>query len=189
MINYPGLIKFLLKAGSLKSIKRSGWVREKMPNPETVAEHSWRVAVLALILGKELKLNTDQLVKMALVHDLEEVETNDPVTQRGKKQVSVHCQKSEEEIIKKMLSQVPDQNKIFSLWEAHIPENGPQRTKYSDLLYQIGKVATCWQAFEYELDGANPKRLDEFWENAYTHCKQPILVNLLRSMEKLRRKK
>jgi 5'-deoxynucleotidase YfbR-like HD superfamily hydrolase len=178
MINYQKLISFLLKSGRLKSVKRSGWVREKMPEPETVAEHSWRVCVLALILAKQLGVDQSRLAKMAIFHDLEEAETKDPVTERGRVRLRDHNEEK-----------VPNFMEIYSVWEEHIPESGLRKTKYSDLLYQLGKVATCWQALEYELAGADPRRLDEFWDNAYTYASHPVIVRLLREMEKLRRKK
>ncbi|MEJ2441739.1 MAG: HD domain-containing protein, partial [Patescibacteria group bacterium] len=72
----------LLKIGKLKSLKRTGWVREGMPDPESVAEHTFRVCLMVVFLGKNLQISEEKLLKMAVLHDIEEVVTNDPVTQR-----------------------------------------------------------------------------------------------------------
>lgn len=188
-MNLEEIAKFLLTAGKLKALERSGWVREGMPNPETVAEHSWRVALLALVLAKHLGIDHHRLVEMALIHDFEEIETQDPVTQRGKKQLSNHDSQQERKIVGKILEGLPDFEEIYSLWEAHIPENGPEKTRESDILYQLGKIATAWQALEYELGGADPRKLDEFWENAWVHVKEPNLKRLLKELKNLRKKK
>ncbi|MBI4016026.1 MAG: HD domain-containing protein [Candidatus Aenigmarchaeota archaeon] len=70
------LIEFIETIGKLKRTPRTGWVKEKINNPESVAEHSWRTAVLSLVLAKPY-LDNNKLVKMAVVHDLEEAITGD----------------------------------------------------------------------------------------------------------------
>src|SRR3989339_2211175 len=71
------LIDFLHKVGQLKGLKRTGWVYKNIPDPESVAEHSFRTAILALVLADELKADKERLVKMALIHDLAESITGD----------------------------------------------------------------------------------------------------------------
>ena len=181
------LVKFLLEAGKLKSIERTGWVREGMPNPETVAEHSWRVALLAMILGDELDVDKNKLIKMALIHDLEETETHDPVVQRGKNQVGNHQREDEERVIKRMILDVPGTDEIFNLWKEQEMENSAGATKEAIILYELGKIATAWQALEYELEGADPRKLDEFWENAHAHVKEQKILELLSELESLRK--
>jgi putative hydrolase of HD superfamily len=50
------IVDSLLKVGKLKSLKRTGWVREGMPDPESVAEHTFRVCFLILVLGDDILL-------------------------------------------------------------------------------------------------------------------------------------
>ncbi len=183
-----GLIDSLLKVGNLKSIKRSGWVREGMPDPESVAEHTFRVSFLVLLLGEELKISTEKLLKMAIVHDIEEAVIGDPITQRGAKDVSKHDHKKEKQVVKDLVSTAPNPSELYKLWEDHLPQNRPGASKDVSILYQIGKIATVWQALEYELDGAEPGKLDEFWENAKIHIKEPLLVELFNSLKSKRKK-
>lgn len=60
----------------LKNIPRSGWLQKEIPSydAETVAEHSFEVAVisLALTLNLDKKVDTEKVLTMALVHDLSE---------------------------------------------------------------------------------------------------------------------
>ncbi|EFO87819.1 hypothetical protein CRE_05740 [Caenorhabditis remanei] len=58
---------------SLKHLKRTGWVNCGVPEPETVACHMYRMAVLAMTLEGQIDgLDTVRAVKMALVHDIAE---------------------------------------------------------------------------------------------------------------------
>lgn len=69
--------KFFLELGALKRMPRSGWVRAGIQNPENVASHSYRVALIAWVLAKIENVDSDKVVKMALLHDLEEARTGD----------------------------------------------------------------------------------------------------------------
>ena len=66
----------LLTLLQLKDIPRTGWVRAGVENPESVAAHSWGMAVLALKLCPD-NLNLEHVLKLCLVHDLPEVIVGD----------------------------------------------------------------------------------------------------------------
>ncbi|OGY23725.1 MAG: hypothetical protein A2126_01415 [Candidatus Woykebacteria bacterium GWB1_45_5] len=69
-------IRFFIEVGKLKSTKRPGWVLRGIKNPETVADHAFRVLILAWVFGKETNLNHRRLLKLALVHSLSAVYIN-----------------------------------------------------------------------------------------------------------------
>lgn len=71
------LIKFLFEISALKRIKRSGWWLEGIKDPETVAEHAYRTAMLGYILAKMERADVDKVVKMCLFHDMPECRIND----------------------------------------------------------------------------------------------------------------
>ncbi|CAI2353270.1 unnamed protein product [Caenorhabditis sp. 36 PRJEB53466] len=63
---------------NLKHLKRTGWVKCGVPEPETVACHMYRMAVLAMALEGQIEgLDTVRTVKMALVHDIGEAIAGD----------------------------------------------------------------------------------------------------------------
>ena len=71
----------------LKHLARTGWKRTASPN-ESVADHSFGVAIIALALAKMESLNpTDEalLLKRALLHDLHEVKIGDLTPDEKKK--------------------------------------------------------------------------------------------------------
>jgi len=69
--------KFLYEMGQLKRVKRSGWWIAGVKDPESVAEHTFRTAVIAYLLARLEGADTGRAVLMALFHDLPETRTND----------------------------------------------------------------------------------------------------------------
>ena len=66
----------LLEMLELKQLPRTGWVRSGINNPESVAAHSWGMAILALKLTpKELDLS--KVLSLCLIHDIPEVRVGD----------------------------------------------------------------------------------------------------------------
>jgi putative hydrolases of HD superfamily len=66
----------LLEALRLKQVSRAGWLRVGIENPESVADHSWGVALLALALCPA-DLDLSKVLALAIVHDLPEVRAGD----------------------------------------------------------------------------------------------------------------
>jgi len=66
------LIEYL----ALKQLPRTGWVRSNVEHPESVAAHSWGMAILALRLAPK-ELDLIKVLSMCLVHDLPEVIVGD----------------------------------------------------------------------------------------------------------------
>jgi len=69
--------KFLYELGQLKRVKRSGWWIAGVKDPESVAEHSFRAAVIAHLLAHLEGADREKAVSMALFHDTAEARTND----------------------------------------------------------------------------------------------------------------
>lgn len=182
------IVDLLLEAGKLKSLKRAGWVRGRFPDPESVAEHSFRVCFLLMLLAKDLKVKEGKLFKMALLHDIDEAQTGDIVRERGEKYIVEDDEDVRKKAAKKILVDVGGSKELYKLWENHIPEGKDETSRDADILYQIGKVATAWQALEYELGGVDPSKLDEWWINARARVKEPLLIKLLDQLEARRKK-
>jgi putative hydrolase of HD superfamily len=64
-------------AGNLKRVRRKGWVDRGVPDAESVADHSYRLALLAWAVARERGLDADRALKVALLHDLAEAEIGD----------------------------------------------------------------------------------------------------------------
>ena len=79
-------LKFLSEIGKLKDVTRTGWERVKVTNPESVADHSFRLALMAMIYAKNIGLDENKCIKLALVHDIHEIYTKDIPTRPIEKQ-------------------------------------------------------------------------------------------------------
>lgn len=71
------LALFLSEAGLLKQIKRSGWWVVGVKDPESVAEHSFRCAVLAFVLALAADADPYKVMTMALFNDIHETRIGD----------------------------------------------------------------------------------------------------------------
>jgi len=71
-------IAFILEVDRLKSILRRSYLLNETRH-ENSAEHSWHLAVMALVLAEHAnaKVNTLRVLKMLLVHDIVEIDSGD----------------------------------------------------------------------------------------------------------------
>src|SRR5687767_7316770 len=72
-----GLFAFIRGAGRLKGIRRQGWVDREVADPESVADHSFRLVVLAWLVADRLGLDSNRAIRLALIHDLPEAFAGD----------------------------------------------------------------------------------------------------------------
>ena len=71
------VIDFLYELGLLKRSKRTGWWVAGIKDPETVADHSFRVAVIGYLLAQLEGADAGKTAVMALLHDTQESRTGD----------------------------------------------------------------------------------------------------------------
>ena len=76
-MNNDRLLDFIAEAGKLKYIKRSGWWMLGIPREESVADHSFRCAVLGYILAKMENADTAKVLLMTLFNDIHEARITD----------------------------------------------------------------------------------------------------------------
>ena len=169
MISHSELLDLILEIGILKRVQRTGWVLKGVKDVEPVAEHTWRVAMLALLLAPELGLDQLKLVKMALIHDLGEAGIGDIKWESGKKVIGSQKKKhnDEERIIRQMFADNPSFQEYIDLWK----EFSAQKTREAKIVKQLDKLEMVIQALEYEKEGYPSEWFDEFWENAEKYLK------------------
>ncbi|MEU7425658.1 HD domain-containing protein [Streptomyces sp. NPDC040750] len=76
--------RFLYEAGTLKNTRRSGWWMAGVKDPESVADHSWRTALIASIIAQLEGADPARAAFLAVWHDSQETRTGD-VNHLGKK--------------------------------------------------------------------------------------------------------
>lgn len=68
---------FLYEMGLLKRFKRTGWSTVGVPVPESVADHSFRVCVIASLVAAMEGADPERAAFLALWHDSQETRTTD----------------------------------------------------------------------------------------------------------------
>ncbi|KAJ6902880.1 5'-deoxynucleotidase HDDC2 isoform X2 [Populus alba x Populus x berolinensis] len=67
-------IDFLTLCHRLKTTKRKGWINQGIKGPESIADHMYRMSLMALIVGDLPGVNRERCIKIAIVHDIAEAE-------------------------------------------------------------------------------------------------------------------
>ena len=71
------LVNLILEAGLLKRTRRSGWSVVGVSEAESVADHSFRCAVIGFILARTEKVAIDKVLLMTLFNDIHEARITD----------------------------------------------------------------------------------------------------------------
>ncbi len=155
MKDMKDLLELLRKVGGLKKIDREGWKRVGIEDVESVADHTFRSALMALFLSERFGLDTDRLVKMLLIHDLGEVETGDitPYEDFSKEEK----RSMEREALEKLLDPIEEKEELVELWQQF--ETGEE--KEAKVARDIDRLERILQAMEYK-EEYQEKDLSEF---------------------------
>lgn len=177
------MVDFMATVGKSKRLLRSGWVREKVKDPESVAEHSFRITVLAIVLADQLGVDKEKLIKMTFVMNLGEITTGDLVFERGELidiKKKGEKESKEKEGVKNILRDIGADKEYIKIFDEMIKRKSPE----AKIFWQIDKLEMAMQALEYEKD--QNKRLDEFFTNAGLQIETPILKKIFLEILKRR---
>ncbi|MEU9117256.1 HD domain-containing protein [Streptomyces sp. NPDC048483] len=75
--NARGTAGYLLEMGMLKRAKRSGWWIAGVKDPESIAEHSFRVGIIGAVLAMMEGADPAKVALMCLFHDTQETRVGD----------------------------------------------------------------------------------------------------------------
>ncbi|WP_139488098.1 HD domain-containing protein [Brevibacillus dissolubilis] len=148
---YHQLITFMKELGRLKDTTRTAWTKEG--RQESVAEHSWRLAMLAFVLEDHFPdLDFHKVMQMCLIHDLGEAYEGD-ISATIKVNLEGQLEKEEADV-RKLSESLPDRtrNKLLDLWW----EYNKVETKEAKLVKAIDKIETIITHNQ----GANPADFD-----------------------------
>jgi len=72
------ILDFLKDASNLKNIPRQGWIDKlSITHPESVADHSYSMSIMAMIISDLENYDSEKILKMVLLHDLAESKIGD----------------------------------------------------------------------------------------------------------------
>jgi putative hydrolase of HD superfamily len=178
------VLEFGKVVGKLKKIKRTGWVRSGVSEPESVAEHELRLATLALVTAHDLNVNQEKIVRMALIHDIAEAEVGDIVIDRGGiVRGSSEKHLKERQAIEYIFGGLNDSDELIALWD----EYEHQESKEAKILKQLDRLEMVMSALEYEETINKSSELNEFWESARKTIQEPLIVEWFNKLESERK--
>ena len=154
-----GARQLLRAAAKLKEIQRKGWiVSGGIKNPESVADHSFRMAVLGAYLSDSLGLDTSKVLRMCLIHDIAESEIGD-LTPEEKVSEDNH-KKLEDRIARLLFATLPPKPKRVFLrdWS----ELMKRKSREARLVWEIDKLEMGLTMKDYLRSGGNPEKLERF---------------------------
>jgi putative hydrolase of HD superfamily len=70
-------VRYLYEVGQLKLSKRTGWWHAGVPEPESIAEHTFRTAVIGYVLAVLERADPNLTAALCLFHDVVETRTGD----------------------------------------------------------------------------------------------------------------
>jgi len=142
MDKFSEFARFFFELGNLKRVKRSGWWLAGVENPETIAEHNARAAVIAYILAKLESANAEKAALMCLIHDIPEVRTSD-IHKVGTRYID--SKSAERKAMEEQLKGIHEFSELLSLLE----EFQAKETKEAIIAKDADYLECFLQAKEY----------------------------------------
>ncbi|XP_003479773.1 5'-deoxynucleotidase HDDC2 isoform X1 [Cavia porcellus] len=172
------LLQFLRLVGRLKRVPRTGWVYRNVENPESVSDHMYRMALMAMVT-RDAHLNKDRCIRLALVHDMAECIVGDIAPADNIPKEEKHRQ--EEEAMRQITQLLPEDlsRELYGLWE----EYETQSTAEARFVKQLDQCEMILQASEYEDLEGEPGRLQDFFDSTAGKFSHPEIVQLVSEIE------
>lgn len=150
-MNMTGVANFVYEAGQLKQLPRAGWLLAGIKHPESVAEHSFRVGVLAYIIATLEGANPDRAAALGLFHDLPETRTGD-VPSVGRPYITMA---DAQEVAADQVAELPTElaDHITALINEHENAKTLHATPEARCSRDADKLDCLLQAREYQVQG------------------------------------
>ena len=159
----------------LKNIPRKGWIDKlDIKNPESVADHSYSMTFMAMIISEMQGLDTPKVVKMSLLHDLAESSigdfTPDDISQENKI-------KLEKDAMEKIIKNLPEKlvNNYQTIWDEFVSCN----SKEAIFVHEMDKLEMVFQAKNYLDNGASREKIQSFIDSGNAEIKNKDLKDLV----------
>jgi putative hydrolase of HD superfamily len=189
------VLELMILLDKLKQTARDGWNREfpsgskfktrKVKDAESVADHSWGLAMFAFVMGHKLGLDVLRIVLMALVHDIAELITDDINTailepeERDRKEQEKKT--LEEAAMHRIFDPMGEWGRLcYELWLDYATQASPE----ARLLRQLDRLEASIQAHVYHRQGqqVDPQ---EFFAYTRSALEAPELIALMGEVERV----
>ncbi|GCE06118.1 HD domain-containing protein [Dictyobacter aurantiacus] len=165
------IAKYLYEIGQLKRVKRSGWWMAGITDPESVAEHTFRTAILGYVLASLDGADPAKTAMMCLFHDTGEARIND-LHRVSKRYINVG--RDEERAITEQVDRLPQEiaANILSFFDDYEGRRSPE-----GILARDADLLECIvQAREYQVQGYPDTQ--DWITNCYAGLQTDVAKNL-----------
>ncbi len=167
--------KFFSRTGQLKAERRRGWVQKlSVRDAESVADHSYSVALISMVYSDLKGLDTMRVMKMALLHDFPEALVGDSMPGEIPRRAKLLKERAALARLLKSLSPRL-RSEYRDLWEEYVRGSTPE----ADLVKQVDKLELILQAREYKRKGYDANLANEFVESARKKIRDADLLKIL----------
>ena len=178
----PGILDFYFELVALKNLLRQGWLLRGIPQErcESVADHVFATATLAMVVGEQLRLDLDRLrvLELALTHELGEVDAGDLTPADRVPPEAKH--RLERAGVNRLAALLTSGSRLVELWQEYEAGVTPE----ARFVRQIEKLEMALQAAAYENSGSVD--LSEFVRSARDRITDPGLLRLLSRLDEIR---
>jgi putative hydrolases of HD superfamily len=152
---------------ALKEVQRAGWLRAGVTEPESVAAHSWGMALIALLRCPP-ELDRERVLALCLLHDIGEAIIGDITPHDGiSREVKRHRERA---AAARLLGAWP---RLWGLWEDYEQQRSPE----ARFVKELDRLDMALQAERYRRTRGIDSR--EFSESADLGLHRPDLRALL----------
>ncbi len=165
---------FFFQIAGLKKLPRSGWkIKVGLEDSESVAEHSYMMSVMSMVLSDLKSLNSEKVIKMSILHDWAESKIGDfmpdEIGQDKKSELENYA-------MTEILESLPEkiQFNYQEIWNEFLIRNTPE----SRLVHELDKLEMALQAKIYEND-VDPEKVKPFIISAVEQIMDPDVKKIL----------
>jgi putative hydrolases of HD superfamily len=168
------ILGFLKDASNLKNIPRQGWIDKlSISHPESVADHSYSMSIMAMIISDLENYDSEKILKMVLLHDLAESKIGDFTPGQISKDEK---EKIENQAFHEIIEKLP--NSITLEYTEIWKEYQKQISVESQFVHQIDRLEMALQAKMYEKSGSSKENIVTFLQTAKSDITHPKLKEL-----------
>jgi putative hydrolases of HD superfamily len=175
------LLTLYSQVAALKLLPRAGWLQRGVTVAESVADHTFGVAMLALLISARVEtpaldledsgargsegqhgtqIERGKLLAIALLHDLAEAQLGDLPASARRLIGADAKQSAERRAIEELFAGLPGYAEYLALWDEYAAGTSAE----ARLIKQLDRVEMLAQALAYERAGS--RTLTEFWAGA-----------------------
>ena len=173
-LNIVLILDFLNTSVNLKKIPRQGWIDKlSIKNPESVADHTFSMSIIGMVLSDLEGYNTEKILKMIILHDLAESIIGDITPEQKERKEKFDL---ENKTMQKILSSLPEIIKCH--YETIWTEFQNFESQESKFVHDIDKLEMVLQAKTYSKEIDSPEKITSFINYAKEGIKDPNILKL-----------